>query len=176
MVPYIFSFYKGRTKPHAFTWLAWSLIGFMQFIAMHEVNAGAAAWVHLSASGIYMLIALAAFRWGDLERKTTDYVALGLCLVAGACVFYLENYLLTLLVALFADVLAYIPTVRKIWARPHQEASSAYWLGGLMYCFALLALDSYSFTSMVTPVSLLLISVGTALLIHWRGAFRKKHP
>lgn len=171
ILPYILSFIKGHNKPHAYSWLAWSGLGFIQFLSMSGAHAGAGAWIHLSSCILYLLIGLAALKWGDRERKPADYVALALCLASGLVVIFLQNYLLALLVTIFATTLAYVPTWRKIWKRPHEEDPSIYWIGVLMYIFSSASVAHPSFTTLVTPISLLLLSGGTGAVIALRMRF-----
>lgn len=168
ILPYVISFYKGQTKPHAYSWLAWAGLGFIQYMGMVNNHAGAGSWIHLSSCILYLLIGLAALKWGDRERKLADYVALTFCLGAGLIVIFLENYLMALLLAIFADMLAYVPTWRKIWKRPHEEDASIYWLGALMYVFSSLAIGNPNSATLVTPLSLLLFSGGTGVVIAFR--------
>jgi hypothetical protein len=50
-VPYVRSIHAGRTKPHAFSWITWTLVAFVVFMAQLADHGGAGAWP-IGASGL----------------------------------------------------------------------------------------------------------------------------
>lgn len=162
ILPYIFTYIKGQTKPHAFTWLSWSLLSLTQFLTMHDTEAGAGAWVFFVTVFTYLGIGLTSLKWGDRTRTRGDYMALGISVSAALILFFVNGYLTALLVAFVGDAFAFAPTIRKSWNKPHEENSLAYWFGALMYIFSFLALADYTFLTAFAPVSLVLLNVGAA--------------
>ena len=53
------------------------------------------------------------------------------------------------------DTLAFIPTIRKSWHRPHEEVASTFVFGFIGFAFALLALENPSFINICNPVKVL---------------------
>ena len=51
---YIATILQGKTRPHLFTWLVWTILGGIGFAAMVHDNAGPAMMLHNSApSGVF---------------------------------------------------------------------------------------------------------------------------
>ena len=174
ILPYIFTYIKGQTKPHAFTWLSWSLLSLTQFVTMHETEAGAGAWVFFITIFTYLGIGVTALKWGDRSRTRGDYAALAISVCAALILFFVEDYLTALLVAFVGDAFGFMPTIRKSWRKPHEENSLAYWFGALMYVFSFMALTDYTFLTTFAPVSLVLLNMAAASCILLRRSILTK--
>ena len=60
--PYICSILKGKTKPHAFSWVIWSCCTFIVFLAQLADKGGVGAWP-IGFSGIITIyVAILAYR------------------------------------------------------------------------------------------------------------------
>lgn len=44
-IPYITNIFRGKTKPHAFSWLVWAVLTGIAFAAQIVENGGAGTWV-----------------------------------------------------------------------------------------------------------------------------------
>src|SRR5262245_54918087 len=62
-VPYIRSIHDGRTKPHVFSWLIWTLSSVVVFLAQLTGGAGTGAWPIGMSSLVTGYVALLAFRY-----------------------------------------------------------------------------------------------------------------
>jgi hypothetical protein len=67
-IPYFRDIFKGKTKPHAFSWLIWSVMLTIAFIAQLVEEGGAGAWV-TGATAILCsaVFTLALFKGGEAK-------------------------------------------------------------------------------------------------------------
>jgi len=63
-VYYLYTVYYGKTKPHAYTWLIWTLVLAIIWLAQISDNAGAGAWVTLAGVLFCFVRAVAGFTHG----------------------------------------------------------------------------------------------------------------
>jgi hypothetical protein len=66
------------------------------------------------------------------------------------------------------DVVGYGPTVKKGWAKPHNDSASSFALNGVKFVPAICALKSYSVTTWLYPATLVLVNGAVALMLVWR--------
>ena len=67
---YIVSVLRGDSKPHVFTWIIWSIVASIVFIAQISHNAGPGAWV----TGFFFCSLLFYCFWiGIIQRRKAYY-------------------------------------------------------------------------------------------------------
>ena len=77
------------------------------------------------------------------------------------------------ILATTVNVLGFGPTVAKAWSRPYSDSATTFFLNGLKFIPALLAMNTVSIATSFYPAALLVANVGVALLIYLRrSAFR----
>lgn len=148
-LPYIVTFAKGQTKPHAFSWLAWGVMNIVMFFSMLAANAGAGAW--LTAPGMFIStgIGLAALRYGERNITRNDCTAFALSLASIVAWKLTANPFYAIVVMLVADIFAYYPSVRKSWGKPYEENVYTY-LMYILACFTgYFALKDYNATTLL---------------------------
>ena len=72
---YFNSVFRGRTRPHAFSWLIWGVIGGIGFAAQVAEGAGAGSWARgVSATTAFILVPVALFRGEqNIRRSSSQY-------------------------------------------------------------------------------------------------------
>jgi hypothetical protein len=98
------------------------------------------------------------------------------CLILGiaALIMYViairSKVSLTLLAgaATAADVFGYGPTIKKAWERPWSDDARSFFLNGLKFFPAILALTPWSTTTTVYPFTIVIVNMGVAALISTR--------
>ena len=70
-VIYITDIVKGKTKPHSFSWLVWSVLGLTAYLIQVTEGAGAGAWVNGYSAIACAAIFLLALKFG--EKKIAVY-------------------------------------------------------------------------------------------------------
>jgi hypothetical protein len=158
-VPYLKSIFAGATKPHIFTWTIWSITMFIAFAA--QLSAGA----HLGAyhTGFLALscifICALALKYGEKNITRADVIYLSAALVAIPVWFITDTALYAVIIVLVVDMLGFLPTIRKSIAKPHEENAQYYFIETFSFGFAILAIESYSVTTTLYPLVLLIMNI-----------------
>lgn len=150
-IPYYYHIYKGKTKPHAFSWLVWSVMLSIAFAGQLVDKAGAGAWVTGATAILCMSVfVLAVFR-GEKDITLSDKLSLagaGLALL----VWYLtEDPLGTVVIIIVIDMFAFFPTYRKSFMKPNEETATIYFLDTLKFAISLFALERYTLVTYLYP-------------------------
>lgn len=112
-VPYYRDILRHKTHPHIYSWGLWSILTALLAILQIKGGAGAAAWVTIVVGLLCAGVVALSFRIGnkDITKSDTGVAALSLL----ALVFWLvaDQPVLAMTLVVLADVLAFVPTIRK---------------------------------------------------------------
>jgi hypothetical protein len=92
-----------------------------------------------------------------------------IALAALPCWFFTSNPLWAVVILTGVDLAGFGPTFRSAYARPHQERTGFYSLAALRNAVVVLALEKYSLTTTLFPVT-----VGIACLIFVAMVFYRR--
>ena len=125
---YIVDVLRGRSSPHAGSWLVWSVIGILGFGASSEAGAGPgsyAAGVYVAAYTVTFLISLNP-RFGKPDIDWYDWPLCGVAVV-GVVLWHLGPLLGAAAASLACcpDAVGLWPTLRKAWH--HRLESPGAW-------------------------------------------------
>jgi len=172
---YFRSIFRGETKPHAFTWIAFTLIDGTIFIIQLAEGGGPGSWV-LGVAALFsaMVFALALSR-GERDIRSVDWaclagVILGLLLWRGT-----EGPLGAVLVLTGTNLFALAPTFRKSFVRPNEESIVIWALDIVKFSISIFALESRTLTTALFPASIAISNgalVVMILLRRWKLATR----
>ncbi len=154
---YFWSVLKGRTRPHAFSWIIWGLITGVTFFAQLSAGAGSGAWAMGVTSIICFIGAFLAVLKGEREIKTSDLVAFFGALAAILLWYFTSDPLNAVIVACGVEMLAFYPTYRKSWSKPGEELAFTYSVDTVKQVISLLAMENYSVTTVLYPSAIILI-------------------
>ena len=155
MVPYFRNIFRGTTKPHAFTWLGWGLINSIVGSAQFISGAGPSVYVSITVALMCFAVAALALVWGEKQITKGDWVCLGGSIFAISLWYVTSNPLAAVVIVTIADVLAFIPTYRKAYYRPHEETALTFGIGAIRNVFAIAALQSLAVVNWLYPASLI---------------------
>ena len=154
--PYIRDTIKGKTRPHVYSWFLYTLIAFLVFGIQYRHNAGAGAYITLTAGMLCLLLFFLGLRSGEKHITRFDTGVLILTLVAIGIWLLAKQPVISVTLATLVDLMAFIPTIRKTWCEPHTETLSLYTTNVVRYVVALVALSSFTFVNALYPVVWLL--------------------
>ena len=165
---YLYSILTNKTKPHAFTWVLWTLLTGVIAAAQVAGHAGAGAWATTLTASLGMIIVVFAFTRGERHITRGDWITFILGLGAIPLWYITKNPLSAAIVATSIDVIAYYPTFRKSYSKPGEEMILSYILGNIRHVLSILAMDVTSATTLLYP--LVVFAVNTALIgmLTWR--------
>lgn len=146
-VPYYRDIFKGTTKPHVYSWGLWSLSGSLLVALQFVGGAGPAAWVTATGTLLCFGVFLLSLKGGKRHITKLDTAMATLSLAA--IVFWLiaDQPIVSMLLLIASDILAFIPTVRKSWINPYSETLLTYVVHTIRYTLTLLAVQDYTILS-----------------------------
>jgi hypothetical protein len=169
-IPYVRSIYIGKTKPHVFSWVIWGLATFIVFLAQLADDGGAGTWA-IGISGIIsLLIAIFAYyKRADISITKSDWIFFVLALSAIPFWYITSNPLWAVIILTSVDTVGYLPTIRKSYLKPFEEQLLLYILIAIRNIIAAIALEHYSVTTLLFPVTISLTCIiFTAIVVYRR--------
>ena len=167
-LPYLVGVVKETLHPHAFSWIIFTIITATISIAQFSEGAGAGAWATGATSLITFVIALYALKNGGYRITRSDQVSFAGALIAIPAWIITANPLVAIIFLTGIEILGFLPTYRKAWRKPHDESVLAFSLTIVKYGLALVAMSTYTLTTMLFPVALLILSSILIAEIVWR--------
>jgi hypothetical protein len=163
--PYISDVVKGRTRPHIFSWLIWTIVTAIIFALQVNAGAGSGAYVTLALVGLLLAVLLLALRNGDRDIKRTDVAFLVLAILCIPLWLVVEQPVLSIVVLSTIDMLGFAPTLRKSWTDPFSETLSLYVITTLRHGLSILALFEYNLVTMLFPLTWVFANAAFAVLL-----------
>lgn len=168
-VPYIRSILKGRTRPHVFSWFIWGITTVIVFFAQLEADGGVGAWPIGVSGVITVAVAVLAFiKRADISITRTDWTFFAAALASLPFWYLTSDPLWTVVVLSVVDLFGFGPTIRKAYAFPHQESQLFFFSLALRNGFAILALENYSVTTVLFPLSITLACTVLLTMVAYR--------
>jgi hypothetical protein len=172
--PYIWSIYRGDTRPHAFSWIIWGITTLIVTFAQVDAEGGIGAWpTGLSALVTFYIAWLAILRHGDTQITRSDWGFFIAALVSLPVWYLSSDPLWAVIILTLVDSLAFGPTLRKAYVFPHQESITFFSLFILRNIFGLLALEVWSVTNMLFHVVMSAGCLILIVLVLWRRASKE---
>jgi hypothetical protein len=169
-LPYLRDIFLRKTKPHAYTWLIWTIT---QITAIVGILLGGGGWgaLNLIVGTLFVIsIFLFSLKYGSKNITRLDTIILITALLAIIIWWRLNQPLIAIIMVSVIDFLGYIPSFRKSYQEPWSETLS-FWLAcSLSNIFAILALSDYNF---LTVTYIATITVANVLLFLF-CLFRRK--
>jgi hypothetical protein len=172
-IPYLRDVVKGKTKPHTFSWLVWGILTVIVFIGQLIDQGGFGTWVTgFTACAVLIIFIFGIFK-GEKNITKGDWASLLAALFTIVIWILTSEPLIAIILVTIIDILAFYPTIRKTILKPHEETLTLYLLSGIKWILAILALQNYSFVTLLYPVYLVLIN---GLFVTLLLVYRKKQP
>ena len=146
-IPYYRDILTGKTRPHVYSWSLWGLLTILIVALQIKGGAGAATWVTAAAGLLCIGVVILSFRRGKKDITTWDTITAILSLIAIGFWLIAKQPIVSIVLVVIADMLAFFPTVRKSWHQPYAETLSLYVTNTLRFILALLAVKNYTILS-----------------------------
>ena len=144
---YFRSIFLGKTTPHAFSWFIWGVISSIGFAAQVAEGAGAGSWARGFAAATCFILVIVAMLRGKNNIKRSDWVTLTVAMLAIPLWVITRTPVWSVILVCMIDTLGYLPTVRKSWSKPSEEAAVSYVFSSLGALFAILAIEHYTLST-----------------------------
>ncbi|MBI2025271.1 hypothetical protein HYW59_02315 [Candidatus Kaiserbacteria bacterium] len=151
---YFRSIFKGETKPHAFTWIAFTLIdGTIFFIQLAE-GGGPGSWVLGVAAFFAAFVSVLALSRGERDVRAIDWACLAGAVLGLVLWLGTESPLGAVLVLTVTNLFAVAPTFRKSFVKPDEESMVIWALDVVKFSMSVFALESRTLTTALFPASI----------------------
>ena len=167
-IPYYRDILRGKTHPHIYSWTLWCILTVLITALQVKGGAGISALVTASAGLLCVGVIVLGLKGGKRDITTSDTVTAILSLTAMGFWLVVDQPLTAMVLAVLADLLAFYPTVRKSWHRPHSETLSLYATNTLRFSLALIAVENYTLLAMLWPAAWVVANGLFSLMLVWR--------
>ncbi|MBI2147628.1 hypothetical protein HYU19_04080 [Candidatus Woesearchaeota archaeon] len=165
---YIRAVLADKTKPHAFSWLVWSVLGGIAFAAQIVKQGGAGAWVTGVTTVLCFIIFLLALWKGVKDFPIIDWICIALAGVSLWIWWLMKDPTISVIMVIITDTLAYVPTFRKSYHNPFEETATIYAVYFFIWILSLSALNSYSIATWLYPAWGIADNAAMVSMLVWR--------
>lgn len=159
-IPYILSILSGKTRAHVFSWIIWGLTTLIVFFAQIEAKGGIGAIPIGISAGITLFIALLAYtKKNDSDITKTDWWFFILALASVPLWYFTSEPIWAVAILTLVDLAGFGPTLRKAYQFPHSESPLFFGLFFIRNLCVILALESYSLTTVLFPAAIALACI-----------------
>lgn len=174
---YVRATLSKQASPHAVSWLLWAITPLVTFVAEVTVGVGLIAIVTLAMGVSPILVVLAALKTDRrlFRLDSFDAVCIGIALI-GLLIWAITRQPITaIILAIAADTISCLPTIRKTYRRPDSEYPPTFLLSASSMALALLASREITFAGFAFPTYVLIMNL-IILSLSMRRYFIKKRP
>lgn len=163
-LPYLRDIFRLKTKPHAYTWLIWSLTQGTATAGLFYGNGGWGSYALLVGTIFVFIIFLLSLRYGTKNITKGDTVILIAALLAVVVWWQLHSPLLSVLMVSIIDFISYVPSFRKTFAEPFTETPLSWAIFSLSNILTVFALTEYNFLTLfylsaITLANIILLTI-----------------
>jgi hypothetical protein len=167
--PYIRDIVRGLVKPHMFSWIIWATTTLVVFMATLLSGGGVGAWpIGLSGSITFGIAIYACLRKSDITITRSDVIFLCAALSSLPFWYFTSDPLWAVCILTGVDLLGFGPMIRKTWVDPSSESVSFFSMFFIRNGFAIAALEQYSLTTLLFPVSINCMLVLLMVIVIYR--------
>lgn len=167
-IPYYRDILKGKTQPHIYSWSLWGLLTILIVALQIKGGAGPATWVTAAAGLLCIGVVLLSLKNGKKNITVSDTVVAILSLIAIGFWLIADQPVTAITLVIVADLLAFVPTVRKSYHQPYSETLSLYITNALRFGLTLLAVEHYTYLSSSWIVAWIIGNAVLSILIFIR--------
>lgn len=149
--PYYWGIYKGKTKPHGFSWFVWGTLTGIAFFAIVLSGGGAGGWEMGLNSILCFGIAAIAFWQRHVKYVLLDWMALVGALLGIVFWVITKNPFSAVIMLVVSDTIGFLPTFRKAFYFPEEENPLSFSIGVIKYIIVLFALQNFTATTFLYP-------------------------
>lgn len=167
-VPYLIDIFKGRVKPHPYTWLVWSIVSCIIFFGQLARGAGVGA-IPTAASEIFtIIIFIFSLKYGFRDIKKIDTIFLIVALIGVGLWIATNDPTIAVIIAVSVDFVAFLPTLRKTWIEPKTETPILYSMNVLRHILMIFSLQAYNIATMLHSVVMITTNTFMTSIILFR--------
>ncbi len=163
-LPYIYSVFRGSTKPHRVSWAIWDTLGLITLSSYLAKGAHWSALLAVAAAFNNLVIFLISLKFGTGGASKIDRIALALGIFGLLLWVLTKEAAFALLFAIFADSIATILTAHKAYKNPDSESGLSWSMAATASIFGFLAIQNYSFWQIIYPLYAVIGGLSLAII------------
>ena len=173
-IPFLVDMFKGKNKPHLYTWISIFLI--TAIIAYIQVISGSGVGAIPIILGVFIdaIILFYCFKFGTKDIVFMDKICLAISVLGVTTYAFLSDKpIISLLIVTIAEVTSFIPTFRKTRNDPYSESLTSYYLIMIKLILVLIALEKYNLLTVSYSLLWLVVFVlFLAATYYWRSKMK----
>lgn len=168
---YLVSLYKRKVKPSYLSWLGWGILMGISLMAQLVSDGWTFKLISLSIStlGCFVIGLSARFVFGHYTSKPEDlkFIYAGLaCILLYAL---MRDEWITTIIAITADAILAIPTIKNAFHRPNEEKTTAWIFAFSSWVLTfILVLNQFNWLHMLWPIYLIAFNISMVYLTYIR--------
>ena len=177
--PIFWGIFYGTVKPHLYTYLIWSILTVIAFLASWFYGGGAGSWSLGVSALLVMGVFILSFRYGtkDVTKSDTAYTVGALITIIPWVLT--KDATLSIILLTIIEIFSFVPTLRKTWNDPYSEPFSSWSLNTVRHAVSIMALGAFSIVTVLYPAALVVLNAllaGEILLRRSQKAQANKAP
>lgn len=164
-IPYLKDMFRGRVKPHPYTWLIWSIVSGVTLVGQITKGAGWGSLPFALSEIFTITIFTFSLRYGFKNIPDNDRYFLYAALVGIAPWIITNDPTISVIIMVIIDLVAFIPTLKKVWKHPETETPILYSSNIARHSLALLALSSYNIATTLHSISMIITNTMMTMFI-----------
>lgn len=170
-IPYLIDMFRGKNKPHLYTWISIFLVTVVVAYIQLIGGAGVGAIPTILGAVINGIILFYCFRFGTKDVVFLDKVCLAISVVGVISYALLSDRpVISLAIVTVAEIVSFIPTFRKTRNDPYSESLTSYYFLMAKLTLILVALETYNMlTVSYSALWLTVFVVFLGATYYWRG-------
>jgi hypothetical protein len=164
-IPYIASIIKGKTKPQRTTFAIWSAISLVTLFSYFATGARETIWVALVYAVLQISVFALSFKYGMGGFGKLDITCLSGAFIGIIFWIVTDNPAIALYVSIAAELLGWIPLLKKTYSQPETENTLSWVIGAIAACLNLFALTTLRFDIALYPIYVVISEGLVALLL-----------
>lgn len=165
IIPYIVDIIKRKTKPRVVSWLIWSILTFISFIASIVEQQYPTAILMFCSFFITMMVFVLGIKYGNKNFGKLDVI----CLIGATLGILLwvifDSPSIAVIIMIVIDFIGGIPTQIHCWQKPEEETLIMFIFSAIGALFTLIAVQNWIVTAYAFPLFLLVINIHYILII-----------
>jgi hypothetical protein len=167
-IPYFKDVFKGKTKPHIYTWIVWAITQGTASAAIIYGGGNFGAISTTIGTLLVIVICLLSIKYGTKHITRNDTIVLIFALLAIVVWWMLDSPLLAVIMITLIDGLGYLPTFRKTYKEPNSETLSFWVAMTVVTVITIIANAEYNILTVAYLTVLAIANTAEAIIIIWR--------
>lgn len=164
-IEYISLILRKKIKPHAFSWLVWSVLTGIAFAAQITEKGGSGSWVTGFVAMACFVIFLLALIYGEKKYSFTDWASLAGAGIAIILWRFTQDPLSAVILVSIIDIIGFIPTFKKGYHKPFEDSITIFWVANISFILSLFALETHNLTTWLYPATIIISNTAFVAMI-----------